>query len=92
MTSRTLAENSQMNVKAVATQSLTEDLRHALVRNELTLVYQPIVNVKTGAITGAEALLRWTHPTRGSVSPDVFIPVAEDSSMEWGAKMRYPLD
>jgi len=72
---------ADMNVKAVATQSLTEDLRHALDRNELTLVYQPIINVKTGAITGAEALLRWTHPTRGSVSPEVFIPVAEDSGL-----------
>jgi len=72
---------AEMNVRSVATQSLTEDLRHALDRNELTLVYQPIVNVKTGAITGAEALLRWTHPTRGSVAPEVFIPVAEDSGL-----------
>ncbi len=71
----------EMSVKAVARQSIAEDLRHALERHELTLVYQPIVNVKSGAITGAEALLRWNHPTRGSVTPDIFIPVAEDTGL-----------
>jgi diguanylate cyclase (GGDEF)-like protein/PAS domain S-box-containing protein len=71
----------EMNVQAVERQSLEEDLRRALERRELSLHYQPIVNLKTGVITGAEALLRWTHPTRGSISPAQFIPIAEDSGL-----------
>jgi diguanylate cyclase (GGDEF)-like protein/PAS domain S-box-containing protein len=71
----------EMNVKAVERQSIEEDLRHALERQQLSLQYQPIINLKSGAITGAEALLRWTHPDRGSVPPAVFIPVAEDSGL-----------
>jgi diguanylate cyclase (GGDEF)-like protein len=70
-----------MNVRAVARQSLEESLRRALERQEFSLVYQPKVSLKTGDITGAEALLRWTHPTRGQVSPAEFIPVAEDSGL-----------
>jgi diguanylate cyclase (GGDEF)-like protein len=71
----------EMNVKAVERQSLEQDLRRALDRKELTLHYQPIVNLKSGTITGAEALLRWTQLTRGPVPPAVFIPVAEDSGL-----------
>jgi diguanylate cyclase (GGDEF)-like protein len=70
-----------MNVRAVARQSLEENLRRALERQEFSLVYQPKVSLKTGDITGAEALLRWTHPTTGPVSPAEFIPVAEDSGL-----------
>jgi EAL domain-containing protein (putative c-di-GMP-specific phosphodiesterase class I) len=71
----------EMNIKAVERQSMEEDLRRALERQEFTLEYQPIVNLGSGAITGAEALLRWTNPTRGSVPPAQFIPVAEDSRL-----------
>jgi diguanylate cyclase (GGDEF)-like protein/PAS domain S-box-containing protein len=71
----------EMNVRAVDRQSIEEDLRCALRRHELTLHYQPKIDLKTGAITGAEALLRWTHPSRGSVPPLQFIPIAEDSGM-----------
>ena len=71
----------EMNVRAVDRQSIEEDLRCALRRHELTLHYQPKIDLKTGAITGAEALLRWTHPTRGSIPPLQFIPIAEDSGM-----------
>jgi EAL domain-containing protein (putative c-di-GMP-specific phosphodiesterase class I) len=71
----------EMNVKAVERQSMEEDLRWAIERHEFALHYQPIVSLKSGAITGAEALLRWTHPTRGVVEPAVFIPVAEDSGL-----------
>jgi diguanylate cyclase (GGDEF)-like protein/PAS domain S-box-containing protein len=70
-----------MNVRAVERQSIEEALRTALERNELSLHYQPIINLRSGAITGAEALLRWTHPTRGPVSPGEFIPVAEDCGL-----------
>jgi diguanylate cyclase (GGDEF)-like protein/PAS domain S-box-containing protein len=66
-----------MNVRAMERQFIEEELRRALERDQLTLHYQPKINLKTGAITGAEALIRWTHPTRGAVSPAQFIPVAE---------------
>ena len=70
-----------MNVRAVERQSIEEHLRRALERQEFTLHYQPKIDLGTGAITGAEALLRWNHPTRGSVSPAQFIPVAEDCGL-----------
>lgn len=70
-----------MNVKAVERQSVEESLRRALERKEFSLHYQPKVNLRTGKISGAEALVRWTHPTRGPVPPGVFIPVAEDSGL-----------
>jgi diguanylate cyclase (GGDEF)-like protein/PAS domain S-box-containing protein len=70
-----------MNVRAVERQSIEESLRRALERKEFALHYQPIVNLKTGEITGAEALIRWTHPVRGLVPPVQFIPVAEDCGL-----------
>ena len=70
-----------MNVRAVERQSIEESLRRALERQEFALHYQPKINLKTGEITGAEALLRWTHPTRGPISPAQFIPVAEDCGL-----------
>jgi diguanylate cyclase (GGDEF)-like protein/PAS domain S-box-containing protein len=70
-----------MNVRAVERQSIEESLRRALERREFSLHYQPKINLKTGEITGAEALIRWTHPTRGLVPPGIFIPVAEDCGL-----------
>lgn len=70
-----------MNVRAVERQSIEESLRRALERQEFTLNYQPKISLRTGEITGAEALIRWTHPTRGPVSPAHFIPVAEDCGL-----------
>ena len=70
-----------MNVRAVERQFIEEGLRHALERQEFALHYQPKINLRTGEITGAEALIRWTHPTRGSVSPAQFIPIAEDCGL-----------
>jgi diguanylate cyclase (GGDEF)-like protein/PAS domain S-box-containing protein len=67
-----------MNVRALERQSTEEGLRYAVERREFALHYQPKINLATGAITGAEALIRWTHPIRGIVSPAQFIPVAED--------------
>ncbi|MDQ1680294.1 MAG: hypothetical protein QOI42_1153 [Frankiaceae bacterium] len=60
---------------------LRNELHEALRRDELSVHYQPIVHLATGRAIGAEALLRWNHPTRGSVPPDVFIRVAERSRL-----------
>ena len=70
-----------MNARAVERQSIEESLRRALERQEFTLHYQPKININTGAVTGAEALIRWTHPGRGPISPAQFIPVAEDCGL-----------
>jgi EAL domain-containing protein (putative c-di-GMP-specific phosphodiesterase class I) len=70
-----------MNIRAVERQSIEESLRRALERQELTLHYQPKIKLRTGAIAGAEALIRWAHPTRGPVPPGQFISVAEDCGL-----------
>jgi len=67
----------EMNAIAVKRQAIEEELRGAMERNELTLHYQPKIDLKSGGVTGVEALLRWTHSTRGNVPPAEFIPVAE---------------
>jgi diguanylate cyclase (GGDEF)-like protein len=59
-------------------RNLEHDLRHAVARGQLRLMYQPLVATGLGDIIGYEALLRWDHPERGSVSPNHFIPIAED--------------
>lgn len=59
--------------------ALSNDLRKAVEQNELSVYYQPIVDLKTGMISSAEALVRWTHPQRGFISPVEFIPIAEDT-------------
>ena len=61
--------------------SLERDLREAIKNEELWLAYQAQVNLETGAVIGAEALLRWNHPKLGFVPPDEFIPVAEASGL-----------
>ena len=58
-----------------------EDLRRALERHELRNYYQPIISLESGAIVGFEALLRWQHPERGMILPDLFIQVAEDTGL-----------
>jgi diguanylate cyclase (GGDEF)-like protein/PAS domain S-box-containing protein len=70
-----------MNVRAVERQALEEGLRYALERKEFVLHYQPKVNLRTGEITGAEALIRWLHPDLGILPPVQFVPIAEDSGL-----------
>ena len=72
-----LREDRLLNHRA----RLNRDLRGALLRDELRLRYQPIVNTKTGQITGAETLLRWEHPGYGMVLPQILIPLAEQSGL-----------
>jgi diguanylate cyclase (GGDEF)-like protein len=60
---------------------IEEELRDALARGELTLQYQPVVRAADEIVAGFEALMRWEHPERGSISPNVFIPIAEDCNL-----------
>lgn len=71
--------DAQMDLEARQRRLLESDLRHAITRSQLYLVYQPLVTTQDGRTSGYEALLRWTHPERGNVPPDEFIPIAEDT-------------
>jgi len=75
---RFCAFNSRMDRRMHDRRVLQQDLRHAIKRGELMLHYQPQAAV-TGEIFGFEALLRWHHPTRGLITPDEFVPLAEES-------------
>ena len=68
-------------LRAVHRLEVENGLRAALQHGELRLHYQPIVRLADGAVTGAEALVRWQHPTRGLLSPDEFIPIAEETGL-----------
>src|ERR1700682_5341751 len=70
-----------MGLNAVERQSLEGQLRYAIERKELLLHYQPRENLKTGAITSVEALIRWQHPERGLLLPGQFLTIAEDTGM-----------
>ncbi len=67
-----------MHAEAQERMELESDLHHVLDRKELIIHYQPIVNLNTRQVIGAESLLRWIHPKRGPISPAVFIPMAEE--------------
>ncbi len=70
-----------MQIEAREKLELTQDLRQALTPGELSVYYQPIIELASGNIIKSEALLRWHHPTRGMVGPAVFVPLAEESGL-----------
>jgi diguanylate cyclase (GGDEF)-like protein len=70
-----------MRAEVVDRAELEADLRHALERDQLCLHYQPIIHLASRRIVGAEALLRWRHPTRGLLAPGSFIPLAEQTGL-----------
>ena len=72
---------AQMNVEAYQRLLLEVKLRHALERNELRLYYQPQVHLASGYVIGAEVLVRWQHPEMGLLSPQQFIPLAEETGL-----------
>jgi diguanylate cyclase (GGDEF)-like protein/PAS domain S-box-containing protein len=70
-----------LNERAVERQSIEAGLHSALDRREFELLYQPMMNLKTGTVIGAEALIRWRHPVRGLIEPAQFVPIAEDCGL-----------
>lgn len=73
--------SSSIDLSAFSSLTLENDLYHALEENQLVLYYQPQVNICTGEIVGAEALIRWQHPELGLLTPDKFIPLAENNGL-----------
>jgi diguanylate cyclase (GGDEF)-like protein len=71
----------EMNSAAEARLALEGDLHHALDTRQLRVVYQPQFDLVTGRLSGVEALARWNHPTLGTIPPDTFIPLAEESGL-----------
>jgi diguanylate cyclase (GGDEF)-like protein/PAS domain S-box-containing protein len=71
----------EMSSAEDARQEIENELRRAIQQDELELHYQPIIDTKTGGICCAEALVRWRHPTKGMISPDRFIPLAEETGL-----------
>jgi diguanylate cyclase (GGDEF)-like protein/PAS domain S-box-containing protein len=78
---RTALFDASLRAQLASQVNLERDLRHALERDQLSLAYQPIYDLATGQVDSFEALVRWNHPQRGMVSPDTFIPIAEDSAL-----------
>ena len=73
--------SEQMETEILARKDLERDLRAALAEGQLSLVYQPQMDIRSGSMVGMEALLRWNHPDRGAISPVEFIPVAEATGL-----------
>ncbi|RFC37367.1 MAG: PAS domain S-box-containing protein/diguanylate cyclase (GGDEF) domain-containing protein [Candidatus Nitrotoga sp. LAW] len=71
----------EMNRRTLERMAIKNKLSHALERNELFLLYQPQVDLQSGHIIGAEALVRWDHPVYGNVLPAQFIPIAEENGL-----------
>lgn len=73
--------DEHMNAHAMERLELETALRKAIDHRTMSLAYQPIVDLATGQVVGAETLSRWTHPERGAISPEQFIPIAEDTGL-----------
>ena len=83
--------SSELHESAEKRRRLEEDLRDALVKEQIGLCYQPLVSATTDTVIGVEALMRWNHPEFGSISPAIFIPIAEESNLvtmlgEWALR------
>jgi diguanylate cyclase len=72
---------AKMNANGDAMLQIESDLRRAIERDQLEVFYQPQIHLTQGKLVGVEALLRWTHPTRGNIPPGVFIEIAEQSGL-----------
>jgi diguanylate cyclase (GGDEF)-like protein len=79
--SRCVFFTKEMDVRVQDRLALSSDLRRAIERDELFVVYQPVISLDGNRVASAEALLRWRHPTRGLVSPALFIPILEDTGL-----------
>ncbi len=73
--------DAEMRARAMRRLEVERELRHALDRDELDLHYQPVIALRSGEITGLEALVRWRHPERGLLDPGDFVSIAEDSGL-----------
>jgi len=73
--------NKEMNEAHSNKYQLETDLRHAIERDQLELYYQPQIDTHSGELTGVEGLMRWNHPEKGIISPDIFITVAEETGL-----------
>jgi diguanylate cyclase (GGDEF)-like protein len=81
----------EMDAQMQARHAMEHDLRKALAAGEFELYYQPVVNLESNELSGLEALMRWNHPDKGMVSPDAFIPLAEENGFiiplgEWAIR------
>ena len=72
---------TEMDARMRSRHEMEIDLRTALAESQFELHYQPLINLRTGQVTGLEALIRWNHPVRGTIQPDDFIPLAEDTGL-----------
>jgi diguanylate cyclase (GGDEF)-like protein/PAS domain S-box-containing protein len=79
--SRSVRFDATLRSRALNSLELEEDLRRAVLNGQIDVAYQPVVELATGRVTATEALARWTHPTRGPMSPGLFIPVAEETGL-----------
>ena len=78
---RAVVFTPSMHQEAVSRFTLAQDLSLAVERGEMSMAFQPIIDLANGAVVGYESLMRWHHPERGAVPPDVFIPLAEQSNL-----------
>ena len=81
MTLSASPEQPVESIESVPSLQLAKEFQHAMLDQQLSLNYQPIINLETGLVCGFETLMRWHHPERGNISPGIFIPVAEQTGL-----------